>query len=97
MRRRLINDEGGYVIVIVLAMLLIGIGLAVTAMATTLDSRALTTRDARVRRAQQAADAGIQAQLYQQSEVDLSTSSYNFNGGPLNLSTSSTARFRWST
>jgi hypothetical protein len=75
--------EGGQTVVLVLALLVIALGLAAAGVAETLSSSQLTSTDARARRAQQAADAGIQAQLYQQSEADLGSNSYNFNGGLL--------------
>jgi hypothetical protein len=81
--RNALGDEGGYVIVFVLALLAIALGLGGAALAGAISSNRLTTRDTRVRRAQQAADAGIQAQLYQQSEADLGSTLYNLNGGLL--------------
>jgi Tfp pilus assembly protein PilX len=87
MNERANRHEEGYVIVVVLLMLLIALAFSAAALSGALDSRTNSNRDTRVRRAQQAADAGIQAQLYQQSQVDLGTTSYNFNGGPLGLST----------
>lgn len=80
------RDERGFVIVYVLALVAIAMTLGAAALADTLSSRQLTTHDQRVRRAQQAADAGIQAALYQQSEDNLGAA-YNFTGGPLGLST----------
>jgi hypothetical protein len=85
-RRGSLGDDGGYVIVMVLAMLLIALAFATAGLSAALNSHAFTNRDARVRRAQQAADAGIQAELYQQAQADLGSTSYNLNGGPLGLS-----------
>jgi hypothetical protein len=80
------RDERGYVIVYVLALMAIALTLGAAALAETLNSRQLTTRDMRTRRAQQAADAGIQSSLYQASESNFAQA-YNFTGGVLGLST----------
>lgn len=72
-------------ILYVLALMVIALGLGAAALAGTINSRQLTTHDMRTRRAQQAADAGVQQQLYDQSEANLA-SSYNFSGGVLGLS-----------
>jgi Tfp pilus assembly protein PilX len=77
------RDERGYVIVFVLALMAIALGMGAAALAGAISSNKLTTRDMRARRAQQAADAGVQSQLYQQSEADLGSLSYNLNGGLL--------------
>jgi hypothetical protein len=79
--------EGGQTVVLVLALLVIALGLAAAGVAETLSSSQLTNADARARRAQQAADAGIQAQLYQQSEADLGSTAYNLNGGLIGTGT----------
>ena len=79
--------EDGFMMVIVMIVLLIGLGFAMAGLSSALDSRTNANRDTRVRRAQQAADAGIQATLYQMSQADLGSTSYNFNGGLLGLST----------
>lgn len=75
--------EEGYVILFVLAVVTIVLAMGVAGLAGALSANSLTNHDTRVRRAQQAADAGVQAQLYQQSEADLGSSSYNLNGGLL--------------
>jgi Tfp pilus assembly protein PilX len=79
--------EGGQTVVIVLLLLVIALGLAAAGVAETLSSNQLTNTDARARRAQQAADAGVQAQLYQQSEADLGSTAYNLNGGLIGTGT----------
>jgi hypothetical protein len=84
-RRLAVRDEGGYVLVIVMALIVVAVGGALALLATTLSSRQLTTRDTRVRSAQQAADAGLQSTLYEQSETNLGAT-YNDNGGVLGLS-----------
>jgi len=84
-RRSRYADQRGFVIVAILALMLIVLAIGFAALAETLSSRQLTTHDMRVRRAQQAADAGIQQQLYDESEANLG-SVYNFSGGVLGLS-----------
>jgi hypothetical protein len=79
------RDEGGYVLVAVLAVMAVALALGAALLAETISANQLSGRDTRVRRAQQAADAGAQAQIYQQSETNLGAS-YNFNGGVLGLS-----------
>jgi len=85
LRRSRYADQRGYVIVLVLVLLLIVLAIGFAALAETLSSRQITTHDMRVRRAQQAADAGVQQQLYDESEANLG-SVYNFSGGVLGLS-----------
>ena len=80
------RDERGFVIIYVLALVAVALTVAAVAITDTLSSRQLTTHDQRVRRAQQAADAGIQSTLYEQSEANVGAS-YNFTGGALGLST----------
>ena len=80
------RDERGFVIIYVLALVAVALTVAAVAITDTLSSRKLTTHDQRARRAQQAADAGIQSMLYQQSEANVGAS-YNFTGGALGLST----------
>ena len=80
------TDEGGFAMVVALLLLVIVMALGTAGLAESLDSRALSDRAANVRRAQQAADAGVQAQVYQQSENQIGNagSSYDLNGGLLN-------------
>jgi hypothetical protein len=73
--------------IVVIALLLVGSLIAVAAVTESLATSSLTGRDMRVRRAQQAAEAGIQTQLYQQGEANLGSTSYNLNGGVLGLGT----------
>jgi hypothetical protein len=82
---RRITDERGYVLVVVMALMVVALAGAFALLASTLSAQQLTTRDTRVRSAQQAADAGLQATLYEQSETNLG-STYNDNGGVLGLS-----------
>lgn len=84
-RARLLSNEGGFVIPIVLALMVIVLAFGAAGLAESLSSRSLTTRDARERRAQQATDAGIQRVLYEEGEANID--SWNLNGGPVGLST----------
>jgi Tfp pilus assembly protein PilX len=77
--------EDGYTIIAVLILLVIGLAVVSAALSTALSSSYSATHNARLQRAQQAADAGIQAQLYTATQADLGSSTYNFNGGPLGL------------
>ncbi len=77
--------EDGYVIMVSIAMLAIALAIGGAALGETLSSRSHANRDARVKRALQAADAGVGAMLYQQNELPLK--SLEFNGGPLGLGT----------
>jgi hypothetical protein len=80
------GDDDGYVIVVVLGLMMVALTIGAAALALTLHSNHLSLHDMRVRRAQQAADAGIQAQVYNAAEADLGSSTYSFNGGPIGLS-----------
>jgi hypothetical protein len=80
-----IGSEDGYVMFFVLALLVIAMGFGAAAVAESLSSREFSNRDARVRRAQQASDAGIQRILYGQAESNIDN--WNLNGGPLGLGT----------
>jgi hypothetical protein len=77
-------DEDGFVIVIALVILAVALAFGTAGLSEALSSRSLTARDGRERRAQQAADAGVQRILYEQSESNID--SWNLNGGPLGLS-----------
>jgi Tfp pilus assembly protein PilX len=81
------SSEDGYVLIVVLGLLMVALTIGAAALALTLSSNKLTLHEMRLRRAQQAADAGIQAQLYNQSEADLGSSAYNLNGGAIGLGT----------
>jgi hypothetical protein len=80
-----LRSEHGFTVAIIMWLLMIALLFGAAGLAETLDSRSLTTRDGRERRAQQAAEAGIQAQLYDTTEQNLG-STYNFSGGVLGLS-----------
>ena len=77
--------EDGYVIMVAVAMLAIALAIGAAALGETLSSRGHADRDARVKRALQAADAGVAVMLYQQNELPLKN--LEWNGGPLGLST----------
>ncbi len=87
MRRRMApaREEGGYVMVVVIVLVLIGLLVATAALTGALVTRQTATHEARVGRAQQAVEAGVQQQLYDQSDANVA-SSYNFSGGTLGLS-----------
>lgn len=79
-----IRGEEGQALIMVLALLVIVLAFGVAVVTGALSANQLTTHDARARQAQQAADAGVQSQLYEQSENNLG-SSYNLTGGVLGL------------
>lgn len=87
-RRRLgrLAGEDGFVIIVVMAVLFVGLALGAVAVAESLSSQDIGKQDQHERRAQQATDAGIQSQLYQQGEANI-MSSLSLAGGPLNLAT----------
>ncbi len=78
------HSENGYVMIVVLVLVLIGLLVATAAVTGALVTRQSATRQARVARAQQAADAGVRRLLYDQSDANVAAS-YNFTGGPLGL------------
>jgi hypothetical protein len=78
------RGEDGQAIVMVLALVVIILAFGIAVLAGALSAGQLTSHDMRVRRAQQAADAGVQSQLYEQSENNLGAS-YNLTGGILGL------------
>jgi type II secretory pathway pseudopilin PulG len=86
-RRSVVRSEDGYVMLIVLGLLVIGLAMAAAGVASSLASRSADNRTSAVARAQQAADAGIQTQRYQQSEVSIGnvSTSMNLNGGLLGI------------
>ena len=78
------DGESGQALVMVLALVVIVLAFGIAVLSGALSAGQLSTHDARVRRAQQAAEAGVQSQLYNQSENNLG-SSYNLTGGVLGL------------
>jgi Tfp pilus assembly protein PilX len=83
-RRARLTGEGGFAIVYVLALMVVVLAIGTAGLTESLSSRSLTFRDSRVRRAQQASDAGINRILYEEAETNISN--WNMNGGPLGLS-----------
>ena len=81
----MMSSEDGFALVIVIVLVMIVLALGAAGLAESLDSKTLTTRDARERRAQQATDAGIQRVLYEQAESNIDN--WNLNGGVAGLST----------
>jgi Tfp pilus assembly protein PilX len=85
---QIVRDERGFAIIIVMLILLIGLAIGAAAVAETLDSRDAANRQNRLDRSQAAADAGIQAQAYLQSDSPAAIlTTYNLNGGLLGVST----------
>jgi hypothetical protein len=72
--------------VIVLALLVVGLALGAVAVTESVDAHKVTNQDARERRAQQATDAGISSQLYQESEQNIANT-LSLASGPLRLAT----------
>lgn len=72
--------------IVVMAVLFIGLALGTVAVAESLNSQDIGKQDQHQRRAQQATDAGIQSQIYQQGEANI-MSTLSLGGGPLNVST----------
>jgi hypothetical protein len=81
---RAASSEDGYVIMVAVAMLAIALAIGAATLGETLSSRSHADRDVRVKRALQAADAGISTILYQQNELPLEQ--LEWNGGPVQLS-----------
>jgi hypothetical protein len=77
------GDQRGYVIISVLLLLMIGLLLGAVAIAESIDSHTHANRDARSVRALQAADAGVQATLYQANQLDLASTDLNGGQGAL--------------
>lgn len=78
--------EDGYIILIVLALLMIGLAASAAALDATLNSRTSSDRQLRVKRALQAADAGVQVGTYRWNQLDLTK--LNFTTGLLSPVTS---------
>jgi hypothetical protein len=70
-RLRLLRSESGFVIPIVMFLVLIGLLLGAAALDETLTSRNHAVREDRSARALQAAQAGIQTELYRANQIDL--------------------------
>ncbi len=76
-----VKDERGQALLLALGILTIGLLLALAAVAYALSTGAQGTHDERTRAAQQAADAGVQQQLYDQA--DTAAVGYNLSSGLL--------------
>jgi Tfp pilus assembly protein PilX len=63
------HSETGFVLVTALAVMAIALGLAAAAIAWSVDSNSLTTRDANSKAALAAADAGLRVAAYRLSEI----------------------------
>jgi hypothetical protein len=77
--RRAAHHEDGYVIVVVLALLTVALLIGAAGLGESLSSRSHANLDTREHRALQAADAGVQAVLYRENQLDLG--SLNLSGG----------------
>jgi Tfp pilus assembly protein PilX len=80
-------DEGGYVMIIALIVMVVTLAFATAALTGTLATRSSATRDLRSQRALQAADAGVEDGIYRFNQVNVST--LNFTGGLLGSALSS--------
>ena len=84
MRHRL-AEEQGQALVLAVAIIVVGLLLGFGAVAYALSAKQQSVHDERNRSSQQAADAGVQRQLYINS--DSPTVGFNLNGGLLGLGT----------
>jgi hypothetical protein len=73
LRRQLARsgEEGGFIMVIVMLVMVIGLAAGAAAMTEAIASRSSSDRNARSARALQAADAGIQAEIYRANQLNL--------------------------
>jgi Tfp pilus assembly protein PilX len=83
--RRRLADEQGQALVLAIAIIVIGLLLGLGAAAYALSANQQTVHDERNRSAQQAADAGVQRELYLNSDSD--SVGYNLNSGLLGVGT----------
>ncbi len=81
--RAVIRDEGGQALVLALGIVVISVLIGLGVVTFALNTKNQSTHDERTREAQQAADAGVQQQLYRQS--DSAPGTYNLSGGLLGL------------
>jgi hypothetical protein len=79
-----LRAEDGYAIVIALALMVVGLAAAAAALSEVISARDNANRDLRSKRAVQAADAGLQTELYRANQVNLG--SLKLSSG-INLST----------
>ena len=73
------SREDGYILVVAVAMIAVGLLAAAAAFIAVTGTRADASRQQRSERALQAADAGVATELYRANQVDLTT--MNLNGG----------------
>ena len=69
-RRAALASEDGFIIVIVMMLIVIGLLAGAAALSETLDARTSANRSERSARALQAADAGIQTELYRANQLN---------------------------
>ena len=70
-RHRQLAGEDGFVIVVAMLLVVIGLAIGLAALTETLAARSHAGRDERSTRALQAADAGIQTELYRANQMNL--------------------------
>lgn len=70
-RRSLLASEDGVAMVVALFLIVIGLAAAAAALSEAIDARTHANRTARSARALQAADAGVQAELYRTNQLNL--------------------------
>jgi hypothetical protein len=70
-RRDLLGREGGYMMVVAMILIVIGIAAGAAAMTEALSARGHANRTQRSERALQAADAGVQTEVYRANQVNL--------------------------
>ncbi|MHB8658517.1 MAG: hypothetical protein ACYC91_11275 [Solirubrobacteraceae bacterium] len=77
--RGLLASEEGFVMVIAMLLIVVGLAVGAAALSETLAARDHSARDERSARALEAADAGVQTELYRASQLNLG--SQNLSGG----------------
>lgn len=70
-RRAALRSEDGFIIVVAMFLIVIGLAVGAAALSEAIDARAHANRTQRSARALQAADAGVQAELYRANELNL--------------------------
>jgi hypothetical protein len=78
-RRRALREEDGFAMVIAVFLIVIGLAVAAVAVTAALSARTSANRSQRSARALQAADAGLQTELYRVNQINFDT--LNLSGG----------------
>jgi hypothetical protein len=71
--RSRLSEEGGFIIVIAMVLIVIGLAAGAAALTEAVSTRGHANHDERSTRALEAADAGVQAELYRANQLDLTT------------------------